>query len=352
MKRAGINLKSKRSDYHRFRYRSGQHLASARHRVLIADDDTPMARRLCDYLWDHGFEARVTSRISEAKEIVEFWSPDTVFIDLLLPETNALSLFRFIQTRNLKKRPRIVVMSRQSMASGIEQMRKAGAAHYLIKPFSLEDAFRAVLPAETPAVAEVREAEEGEGAKVIPLAPRAPKAPPAAASSPVTLNELHLLNLFLKQALISEEPGTGLHKLMRMMNLKTGAIRTSLIRCLNAETGIVLASNDDENVKGLPLDLRQYPEIREVRSTLRPVIIPNVRTCDILEPVQTHLRQTPFETIVLFPVFRFGSLYGVMSVRMEQRDPIELFYVERFGSVCAQIISLAIGTPGQSLVNE
>lgn len=303
-----------------------------RHRILVADDDTPFARRLCDYLRDHGFEVRVSARISECKEIVEFWNPDTVFIDLLLPETNALSLFRFIQTRNLRTKPRLVVMSRQSTLEGIEQMRKAGAAHYLVKPFSLEDAFRAV---------------NMGGDEIMPPV----SVPPVVAlQTPVkseAMKELHLLNLFLKQAMTPVDGEPNLHNLMRMMNIKVKAIRTSLVQCLNHETGIVLASNDDESVQGLPLNLLQYPEIQEVRRHLRTVIIPNVRTCDIMALVQEHLNLTPYETILLFPVFQFGTFFGVMSVRMEQKDPLELFYAEKFGNVCAQIISLAIATQGQ-----
>ncbi len=306
------------------------HRDLCRHRVLIADDDTPFARRLSDYLWDHGYEARVTSRISEAKDIVEYWSPDTVFIDLFLPETNALALFKFINSKTLKKRPRVVVMSRQSMPQGIEQMRRAGAAEYLVKPFSLEDAFVAVAvaPAEKPA------------AKAA-----------AAELAPSTLRELQLINLFLKQATQGRDSSLKLYNLMRMMNLKVNAIRTSLIQCLDEKSGIVLASNDDENIQGLRLNLAQYPEIREVIRTERTVIIPNVRTSDILAPVAPRLENAPFETLVLFPIHREGQFFGVISVRMERKDPLEVFYAEKFGQVCAQIIPMAIGTPGQPLAN-
>ena len=153
-----------------------------RHRVLVADDDTPFARRLSDYLWDHGFECRVTNTISEAKEIVEYWHPDSVFVDLMLPETNALSLCKFIQSKPLKKVPKIIVMSKQTLAQGIETMRRAGAAHYLVKPFSLEDAIRVVHTGQVPVVVAEKPIIGG-----------------------ATIKELHLLNLFLKQAMAGEK---------------------------------------------------------------------------------------------------------------------------------------------------
>lgn len=298
-----------------------------RHKILIADDDMTFARRLSDYLWDHGFESKVTNLVSEAKDIVEFWAPDTIFVDMMLPETNALALFKFINTRNLKKKPKVIVMSKQALPQGVETMRKAGASHYLVKPFSLEDAFLALGIHQPP--------------------PQTPAPEPA---PHVQIKELHLVNLFLRQAMLGVGEHSGLHNLMCMVNIKVKALRTSFIQCLDHQTAAVLAANDDENIQGRPLQIDKYPELREVRRTQRLVVIPNVRTSDILAPVQKTLSQTPFETILLFPVFRNKAFFGVMSVRMEQKSELEIHYAEKFGQVCSQIISLAIGTPGQSLV--
>lgn len=305
----------------------------ARHRVLIADDDSPFARKLSEYLREHGFDARISHTITETKELIEFWKPDTVFVDLLLPETNALSLFRFLNTKPLPAIPKIVVMSKQALPQGVEQIRRAGASHYLVKPFPLEEAFHALaLISERPIMAAKKTPEN-----VLQMGPG-------------TIKELHLLNLFLKQATASGAGETALYNLMRMINLKVKAIRCSLIQVRGSDVGRVLASNDDESVRGLDLDLHKYPELLEVRRTLGPVIIPNARVSDILVKVRTQIGRTPFETIIAFPVLRYGEFFGVLSIRMKQRDPLELFYIEKFGLVCAQILSLAIGVPGQQLI--
>jgi CheY-like chemotaxis protein len=291
--------------------------AATRHRVLVADDDTPFARRLCDYLVGFGFECRITPTISEAKHLVEFWKPDSVFIDLMLPESNALALCRFIQTKSLIKIPKIIVMSKQTLPQGIETMRRAGAAHYLVKPFEFEEAFRAV---------ESRPPEPREGPK------------------DHATKELHLLNLFLKQALVDGTDRMGLFNLMRMISLKVRALRCSMIQCLNDDTGLVVASNDDENIRGLPLQLLSYPEVREVRRTQRPLIISNVRTSDLMSPAQGRLAATGFASIAVFPLFHRGRFYGVLSLRLEQQTKVEMHYIEKFGQVCSQIISLAIAS--------
>lgn len=285
---------------------------------------------MAEYLYDHGFESRVAPNVAEAKELIEFWQPDTVFVDLLLPATNALSIFKFLSTKKLKKVPKVIVMSKQALPQGVEQMRRAGASHYLVKPFALEEAFRAVAVTSEPET----------------------KQTPALQLGPGSIKELHLLNLFLRQATLDSTDANGLYNLMRMINLKVKAMRCSLIQCIANDTGLVLASNDDEKLQDLRIDLKKYPEIQELRRTLAPVVIPNVQRSELLAGIRAQLAHTQFETILLFPVFRAGTFFGALSIRMQQRDPIEIFYVEKFGQVCAQIISLAIGTPGQRLVSE
>jgi CheY-like chemotaxis protein len=295
-----------------------------KHRILIADGDGLFARRLSSYMWDHGFEAKVAYSVTEARELVQFWRPDTVFVDMLIPHGNALTLCKFInQAKQLKKVPRVVVMSKQRLQSNLEQMHRAGVADFLVKPFSMEDAFR-----------------------VIQVEDKAPPEPKPvlveAANKTSAIKELHLLHLFLKQVRLGQGDENGLHNLMRMINMKVKALRTSLIQCVDEHSGLVMASNDVENTQGLKLDMMNYPEIRQVRTTLHPLVIANVRTSDLMISVQHRLRQTPYETLVLLPIFKNQNFFGVLSLRMEQKDPLEIFYIEKFGQVCAQIISLAL----------
>ncbi len=299
--------------------RRGIRPAEGRRRVLIADSDTQLARRLADYFWGQGIECRLAISISEAKEVIEYWQPDAVFVDLMLPETNALSLCRFVQSKPLKKVPQIIVMSKHTQPQGIETMRRAGASHYLVKPFSLEDAFLMIKP-------KVSGPTEG-----VPASP-----------ADASIMELHLLNLFIQQATQGQSEQQRLYNLMRMISLKVHALRCSIIQIQDETTGLVLASNDDEKVQGLPLKLAQYPEVLEVYRTKNPLIIPNIATSDILAPVKPLLQKTPFETIALFPVFRRGQFFAVMSLRMEQKQRGEIYYIDKFGRVVSQILSLAL----------
>lgn len=295
--------------------------------MLVADHELAFARRLAEYFFEHGFEARVTTTVAETKQLIEAWTPDTVFLESMLPDGNAIGIFKFLNSKNLSKVPKVIVMSSQSLPQGVEQMREAGASHYLVKPFSNDEAFRAVS-------AVVEQAADAERANL--------------QLGPGTIKELHLLNLFLKQATTAEADEHGLYNLMRMINLKVKAVRSSLIQVRANDKARVLASNDDQRLSNLEIDLNKYPEVREVARTHQPVIVPNVRSSELMADVGP----LQYETIMVFPVFRYGTFFGALSLRMEQRDPIEIFYVEKFGQVCSQILGLAIGAPGQRLVRD
>ncbi len=313
-------------------------LTSVRPRILIADDDSLFARRLSEDLWDHGYETRVVRTVSAAKEAVRFWHPNTIFVNLLLPETNAISLMRFVQTQPRESRARVVVMSKQALTEAVDQVRRAGADTYLLKPFSLEDALAVVTASESTKTAHVRPT-------------------PVSMSPPVTtpfspVKELRLLELFLRQIVSSDHVDQRLYRLMRMINMKVGGVRCSLIRCLNDDTAEVLASDDDENIVGLPLHLAQYPEIRAVREKGEPMIISNVRESAIMNSVQHQMARVRFDTLALYPVFRYGAFFGVLRLHLRQKDPVELSYIDKFSMVCSHILTLSINNPRHNMFLE
>lgn len=335
-----------------------------RRRLLIADDDTTLARVLADYLNGKGFECRICYAVSSAKEIIEFWHPEFVMVDLLLPQTNALSLLKFISSKSVAIRPRTIVMAKQAGASAIEAVVKAGASGYLLKPFTFEQALKSILP---DLAAKMPAPEKTASQLVAPAFPIVSKETGKVVSNKdataaiaktiivdpnshnqldpttkVMLRELHLVNLFLRQAMDVRSPSQNLFNLMRMVSLKVKAVRCSFIRVLNSETGVVMASNDDANVQDLPIQLSNYPEIREVAKTMRVLLIPNVKSSELMAPVREQMSHTNFETIAVFPIFLHGKFFGVTSLRMEQRSQVEMFYIDQFGQVAAQIISMTL----------
>src|SRR5690242_11760093 len=104
-------------------------------RVLIADDDTILSRRLADYVSKRGFEARVCANGSEARQHILDWKPRFVLADLMLPEGNALELIDFIKGEKALRHNfiNVLVMSGHNVATNVKQALARGAKDYIVK---------------------------------------------------------------------------------------------------------------------------------------------------------------------------------------------------------------------------
>ena len=305
-------------------------VAKNQSRVIVIDGDTSYALRLGGYLAAQGYQTQVVASLQEARSLTKVWLPDIVILHPKLQETQALSLLDFLGSRRLKKRPQVVVL--QEAADHQEaQWLKHGAAKCVIKPLEISHLLGVL--------EEVRET-----ARV--LSPPRMKVSVGASA----IKELHALSVFLKQATVSVSGDNGLHSLLSFVGRKIKGVRCSLIEFKSEELAVVLASSDDPLLKEIQLDLKMYPELEELRRISDVVSVPNVRNSKIFSMVRERLEATPFETMVLFPVYRGGVLFGALSLRLSHRHVLELFYIEKFGSICAQILSLVLSTPGQNLV--
>jgi hypothetical protein len=165
----------------------------------------------------------------------------------------------------------------------------------------------------------------------------------------VKTQELHLLNIFMKQATTSPGDSHCLYNLMRMVSLRTGALRASIVHIPNYKRGIVIASNDDAYVRGYGLDLNKYPEILAVMKDRKAKYIQDWQQCDYTEAVLENLKNTPYESLAVFPLFIDYKFYGVMSLRMKRQQPIEAAYVQKLGDICSKIISLTLRHTAESI---
>jgi DNA-binding response OmpR family regulator len=105
----------------------------AKQRILVVDDDPTVVEVLTRYLDREGFEVRAAADGSAAVEAATQDLPDLMVLDLMLPETNGLDVFRRIR---LMGRVPVIMLT----ALGEEEDRvgglELGADDYVTKPFS------------------------------------------------------------------------------------------------------------------------------------------------------------------------------------------------------------------------
>ncbi|HUD71458.1 MAG TPA: ATP-binding protein [Dongiaceae bacterium] len=101
-------------------------------------------------------------------------------------------------------------------------------------------------------------------------------------------------------------------RVARMVN----ALRCSILQVdAAASTCRVLASSDDPAVVDLNLDLRKYPEVRLAIETRRPVVIHDIASERLLDPVRDSIARLGFGSILVLPLMHGDNLLGMLFLR-------------------------------------
>ena len=109
--------------------RQGQEKA----RILVVDDDPQMLRYLRDALTGAGYAPVVTGNPDDVASLIAMHKPGLVLLDLLLPGTDGIALMeRVPELRDLP----VIFISAYGRDETIVRALDAGAADYIVKPFS------------------------------------------------------------------------------------------------------------------------------------------------------------------------------------------------------------------------
>lgn len=102
------------------------------HRILIVEDDTAFGAMLQKWAEKNGFEAVLTSRTAQAKEVLATQKIDLVVTDLRLPDGDGIMLLTWIKEQ--KTRPPVIIMTGYAEVQSAVSAIKLGAFDYLEKP--------------------------------------------------------------------------------------------------------------------------------------------------------------------------------------------------------------------------
>ena len=103
--------------------------------VLLVEDQSALARTYQGFLRDEPLDVTHVESGEAALRALEDM-PDAVVLDLKLPDMNGLEILKIVGERGLTV-PVVVITAHGSMQTAIDAMR-AGAADFLVKPFSAE----------------------------------------------------------------------------------------------------------------------------------------------------------------------------------------------------------------------
>ncbi len=108
--------------------------------VLIVEDNPDIASQLGDYLSCKGFTTDFAANGRAAMKLLDNERYDVVILDLMLPDTDGLTLCRHIKQEIQTNIPVLMLTARDSLDDKVEGF-GVGADDYLTKPFALEEVY-------------------------------------------------------------------------------------------------------------------------------------------------------------------------------------------------------------------
>ncbi len=111
-----------------------------------------------------------------------------------------------------------------------------------------------------------------------------------------------------------------LHDVTRRLAEEMDIDRAALVALDEArDAGVIIAASDDAALKDLRIELKRYPEIREVVRTGKPVIVEDAPSHPLLENVKEQVAEKGIHAIAAMPLSVSGRVLGVLLLRTSDR---------------------------------
>ena len=115
------------------------------HKTVLVVDDAPLNRKLIRTLLAMKKIRAIEAQDAEqAFELIRQQTPDLVLLDLQLPGLNGLEATRMLKSDPETKNIPVVLLSAGSVREDDCEIRKAGCAGLILKPFGAEDFLKTV----------------------------------------------------------------------------------------------------------------------------------------------------------------------------------------------------------------
>jgi DNA-binding response OmpR family regulator len=100
-------------------------------KILLAEDDKPIARTMNNKLIKSGFDVVVASDGAEALKILEKDKFDLIILDIMMPKVDGFGVLEELKKRGIKTP--VIITSNLSQKSDEKKARELGAKDYFIK---------------------------------------------------------------------------------------------------------------------------------------------------------------------------------------------------------------------------
>lgn len=115
------------------------HLESAKHKILVVDDDEELVELIREVLVRDGrFDVRTVNNGFGAGMMVKEYHPEAIVLDIMLPDINGKDVCQVVRSDPNLADIRIICISGMVEEDRIQDLKAAGADDFLHKPFEIE----------------------------------------------------------------------------------------------------------------------------------------------------------------------------------------------------------------------
>ncbi len=252
--------------------------------ILIVDDDPSICDTLTTMLQFKGYRTRVARTGREALEVAREEPPDLMLLDVMMPGVDGLQVCRSFKEDPGLSAVRILMLTARNGRQDVVRALDAGASDYVTKPFFIDE-----LVARIRTNLEVKRYHDDLAAML--------RISQAVSSS---LDIDHVLF-----TIVSELAGV------------VQSDRASLIKIGDGQSGYVVATQDDPELRNFQIDLEQYPEIQKAAAEKRVVVVDDSGTDELLADVKIRLPGR--KSILIVPLHVMHEELGTYVLQSSRR---------------------------------
>lgn len=102
-------------------------------KILIIEDEKPLANMLSDKLKDEGYETKAVFDGEEGLKTCLEWEPDLVLLDIVMPKMDGMTMLRKLRDQEKGKNLHVLLLTNLSDTSKVYEAVTLGVKDYLVK---------------------------------------------------------------------------------------------------------------------------------------------------------------------------------------------------------------------------
>jgi CheY-like chemotaxis protein len=106
-------------------------------RILVVDDEQPLARVLAFAFQNEGYRVEIASDGIDCMNKIVTFGPDVVLMDVMMPKLDGIETIRVLKRHRLHRNIVVVVVSAKALGNVQDEARSAGADLFVKKPFQI-----------------------------------------------------------------------------------------------------------------------------------------------------------------------------------------------------------------------